>query len=313
MSSGHHCYVVHSTTAADCHGSVVRRSRFVSFFSRAKTVLTQRCRYRSRRYHRIWNRSDQSRLASLAIRIHHHRVRRHLQNMLTCRIACAVWAIVMGIIIPDSPYSTRYFSRQDRVIIQSRKRDDYHGVEKRQLRWSQVKESMLDVKTYLYFFLGLTANIPNGGTSNFGTLMTQGFGFNTLQTTLLQSRSRRPSLRMSLTSSPIRVVSDYLHVSASRHLGLRLIASLISIWVAAKTYHLNIRTYLMSAVTVITVVGFAMMAWGNNQATKLIGYCASQSLSKLISRLHRSLECCLQSCLVTRYRKCRRYHQESDR
>jgi hypothetical protein len=97
----------------------------------------------------------------------------------------------MGIIIPDSPYSTRYFSRQDRVIIQSRKRDDYHGVEKRQLRWGQVKESMLDVKTYLYFFLGLSANIPNGGTSNFGTLMTQGFGFNTLQTTLLQSRSFR--------------------------------------------------------------------------------------------------------------------------
>jgi hypothetical protein len=123
------------------------------FLSRARTVLTSRCRYRSRRNHWLRNRSDQSRLASLAIRIHHHRVRRHLQTLLICRIACAVWAIVMGIIIPDSPYS------------------------------------MLDVKTYLYFFLGLTANIPNGGTSNFGTLMTQGFGFNTLQTTLLQSRS----------------------------------------------------------------------------------------------------------------------------
>ena len=27
--SGHHCYVVHSTSAADCHGFVVRRSRCV--------------------------------------------------------------------------------------------------------------------------------------------------------------------------------------------------------------------------------------------------------------------------------------------
>lgn len=93
----------------------------------------------------------------------------------------------MGIIIPDSPYGTRYFSRQDKIIIQSRKRHDYHGVEKRQLRWGQIKESVTDVKTYLFFFLGLSANIPNGGTSNFGTLMTKGFGFNTLQTTLLQS------------------------------------------------------------------------------------------------------------------------------
>jgi hypothetical protein len=219
----------------------------------------------------------------------------------------------MGIIIPDSPYSTRYFSRQDRVIIQSRKRDDYHGVEKRQLRWSQVKESVLDVKTYLYFFLGLSANIPNGGTSNFGTLMTQGFGFNTLQTTLLQSRSCRPSVRKSLTISPIRIVSDYLHVSPISHLERGLIASLISIWVAAKTYHLNIRTYLMSAVTVITVVGFAMMAWGNNQATKLIGYCTPHPLSDLMSRLYRSFQCCIQSCIVTCYRKCRRNHQESHR
>jgi hypothetical protein len=318
MSSGHHCYVVYSTTATDCHGSVVCRSGYVFLFLGTRTVLTRRYRYRSRRYNWIRNRSDQSGLASLAIRIHHHRVRRRPQNMLTCRIACAVWAIVMGIIIPDSPYSTRYFSRQDRVIIQSRKRDDYHGVEKRQLRWSQVKESMLDVKTYLYFFLGLTANIPNGGTSNFGTLMTQGFGFNTLQTTLLQSRSSRLGWRMSLTSSPVRVVSDYLHVSAFHHLGLGLMTSLISIWVAAKTYHLNIRTYLMSAVTVITVVGFAMMAWGNNQATKLIGYCKSHPLfhadgPTLIMRLHRSLKCCIQSCVVTCYRKRRRYHQESYR
>ena len=49
--------------------------------------------------------------------------------------------------------------------------------------------------------------------------------------------------------------------------------SLISVYVSYKTHHMNIRTYLMAAVTVLTVVGFAMMAYGNNQASKLIGYC----------------------------------------
>lgn len=100
--------------------------------------------------------------------------------------ACAAWALVMGFLVPDSPYTARGFNREEKQIIMSRKRDDYHAVEKRQFKWDQVKESILDVKTYLYFFLGLTANIPNGGTSNFGTLMTKGFGFDTLQTTLLQ-------------------------------------------------------------------------------------------------------------------------------
>ena len=59
------------------------------------------------------------------------------------------------------------------------------GIEFAQLI-NQIKESVLDIRTYLFFLLGLTANIPNGGTSNFGTLMTRGFGFNTLNTTLLQ-------------------------------------------------------------------------------------------------------------------------------
>ena len=76
--------------------------------------------------------------------------------------ACSAWAIAMGFIIPDAPYTARGFTREEKVIIMSRKRDDYHAVEKRQLKMDQVKESLLDPKIYLYFFLGLTANIPNG-------------------------------------------------------------------------------------------------------------------------------------------------------
>jgi hypothetical protein len=48
----------------------------------------------------------------------------------------------------------------------SRKRHDHHTVEKRQLRWEQVWECAKDPKVYLFFLLGLFANIPNGATSN---------------------------------------------------------------------------------------------------------------------------------------------------
>lgn len=34
--------------------------------------------------------------------------------------------------------------------------------------------------------IGFLANVPNGSTSNFGTLVVKGLGFNELQTTLLQ-------------------------------------------------------------------------------------------------------------------------------
>ncbi|WVR05518.1 hypothetical protein IAU60_002536 [Kwoniella sp. DSM 27419] len=155
--------------------------------------------------------------------------------------ACAAWGIAMSYIIPDSPYTSRRFTRQEKIVIMSRKRDDYHAVEKRQLKWDQ---------TYLFFLLGLTANIPNGGTSNFGTLMTRGFGFNTLNTTLLQIPYG---------------LSQTLFICAS-------------IWVNHKTQHLNIRTYLMAGILLFTVAGFAMMAYGTNQGTKLVGYCNTKKM-----------------------------------
>jgi hypothetical protein len=40
--------------------------------------------------------------------------------------------------------------------------------------------------------------------------------------------------------------------------------SVCAIYINHKTWHLNIRTYLMAAVLLIVVAGFAMMAWGKN-------------------------------------------------
>ena len=53
--------------------------------------------------------------------------------------ACAAWGIAMAFIIPDSPYASKAFTREEKLVIMSRKRDDYHAVEKRQLRWDQVR------------------------------------------------------------------------------------------------------------------------------------------------------------------------------
>lgn len=72
----------------------------------------------------------------------------------------------MGFLIPDSPHTAKTLTRRQAVVVMSRKRHDHHTVEKRQLHWDQVFECGKDPKTYLYFFLGFFANVPNGGTSN---------------------------------------------------------------------------------------------------------------------------------------------------
>lgn len=67
----------------------------------------------------------------------------------------------------------------------ARVRRNQTGVEQRRINWNQVREAYLDYKTWLFTLLGFFANIPNGGISNFSTLVIQGLGFNTLNTALL--------------------------------------------------------------------------------------------------------------------------------
>ncbi|KAJ6504899.1 MFS general substrate transporter [Mycena vitilis] len=156
---------------------------------------------------------------------------------------CCAWSIFMFIFIPDSPYQTRWFTRAERLIIVSRKRDDQSGPDNRHWNSSQAIEAFMDVKTYLFFLFGFTANVPNGGTSNFGTLIIQGFGFNTLNTTLMQL--------------------PY---------GAIIVSFIVAALLINKRLPKGYRTYLMVATNIPTVVGFAMVAWAKPKAARLIGF-----------------------------------------
>ncbi|KAJ7132142.1 MFS general substrate transporter [Mycena epipterygia] len=156
---------------------------------------------------------------------------------------CCAWAIFMFIFIPDSPYQTHWFTRAERLIIVSRKREDQSGTDNRHWSSSQALEAFMDIKTYLFFLFGFTANVPNGGTSNFGTLIVQGFGFSTFETTLMQ-------------------------IPYGTVIVLFIVAALV---VNSKLPKGN-RTWLMVATNIPTVVGFALIAWAKPRAARLAGY-----------------------------------------
>jgi sugar phosphate permease len=99
---------------------------------------------------------------------------------------CCIWGIVMFVFLPDSPVTAKGLTRDEKRMAVQRLRENQTGVENKHLKWHQVREAFLDVKLYLFFLLGVVCNVPNGGISNFGTLIIQGFGFSTLVTTLMQ-------------------------------------------------------------------------------------------------------------------------------
>ncbi|CAI7645701.1 unnamed protein product [Penicillium viridicatum] len=98
---------------------------------------------------------------------------------------CAAWGIALGLLLPNSPATFWGFNRDEKLMMIARLRSNQTGIEGRKINWGQVKEAYLDYKTWLFTLLGFLANVPNGGISNFSTLVIQGLGFDTLNTALL--------------------------------------------------------------------------------------------------------------------------------
>lgn len=99
---------------------------------------------------------------------------------------CSIWGIVLFMCLPDSPVTARMLSERERRIAVERLRENQTGVENKHLKRYQLVEALKDPKTYSFFLFGAIHNTPNGGISNFGTLIIKGFGFNTLVTALMQ-------------------------------------------------------------------------------------------------------------------------------
>ncbi|KAL4806632.1 MFS allantoate transporter [Aspergillus unguis] len=99
---------------------------------------------------------------------------------------CAAWGIAMLIFLPDSPVTARQLSIRERRLAVQRLRENQTGVENKRMKPRQILEAFTDWKVWTFFLLGFSGNIPNGGISNFGTLIIRGFGFSTLVTTLMQ-------------------------------------------------------------------------------------------------------------------------------
>lgn len=126
----------------------------------------------------------------------------------------------MFIFLPDSPVTAPLLSKKHRRMAVERLSENQTGVENKHLKWYQVKEAFMDYKLYFFFMLGVVGNIPNGGISNFGTIIIKGFGFSTLVTTLMQVSACIRAPPLSLIDG--HFVGPLRHFYINQHPNLRL-------------------------------------------------------------------------------------------
>ncbi|QRW07496.1 major facilitator superfamily transporter [Ceratobasidium sp. AG-Ba] len=92
---------------------------------------------------------------------------------------------IVYFVLPDSPSTAKFLSREEKVIAIERLRANNQGTESKNWEWSQVREVLTDPKTYIWMAMQFVCALPSGGISTFGPLIIRGFGFNQFHTILL--------------------------------------------------------------------------------------------------------------------------------
>lgn len=87
--------------------------------------------------------------------------------------------------LPDGPHKGRLFSEYERTILVWRVSKDRRGVKNPTLKISQIKEAVVDPKTWLLCLSSACFGILNGGVVNFKSALVAGFGFTGVQANLL--------------------------------------------------------------------------------------------------------------------------------
>lgn len=87
-------------------------------------------------------------------------------------------------VVPDNPLKARWLNKQDRRLAIERIRSNQQGVGNKHFKLYQLKEALLDPLTWAFAFYACTADIPNGGISNFFSQLIVSFGYTSEQSLL---------------------------------------------------------------------------------------------------------------------------------
>ena len=88
--------------------------------------------------------------------------------------------------VPDSPVSAWFLTKEERVIATERLRFGQTGIRCTQFKWSQIRESFLDIKIWLVALMMASAYTVNGAVTGFGPLIVTTFGYPVLDAVLFQ-------------------------------------------------------------------------------------------------------------------------------
>lgn len=144
-------------------------------------------------------------------------------------IITIVTGILILVVIPDSPMESNLTPAQKIVII-NRVRANQTGIENKNIKWRQIREVLLDIRTWFLACIVILTNVPNGAVSSFSSQIISNFGYDDYQ-----------SLLLNLPAAAVAFIS----VAAASSMASKF----------------NARSISIVLLIVPTLIGGALMAW----------------------------------------------------
>jgi len=96
------------------------------------------------------------------------------------------WAAVFYFLVPNTPTEARWLSHRQKLVVIHRISTNKIGIKDKKLKPYQIREALTDPKLWLLCCFQITNGISNSSVSAFASPLIEGFGFDSLQTVLLQ-------------------------------------------------------------------------------------------------------------------------------
>ncbi|KAG8737656.1 hypothetical protein FRC10_007961 [Ceratobasidium sp. 414] len=101
-------------------------------------------------------------------------------------LVTVLWGIFIWFYLPDSPMRAKCFKAEDRTLMVERVRANQTGIQNKTFKREQALEALKDIQVWFYVLMQILNTLPTSGIGAFGNLIIKdGFGFDTLQTSLL--------------------------------------------------------------------------------------------------------------------------------
>ncbi|PQE08812.1 major facilitator superfamily transporter protein [Rutstroemia sp. NJR-2017a WRK4] len=106
-------------------------------------------------------------------------------------VAIGSLTVIIGILVclflPDSPVKAKRFSDAEKVAALLRVKDNQSGTQNAHLKKDQVFETLKDVRVWIVCICTLLSSIPNGGLSNFSSILITTFGYTSREALVLSA------------------------------------------------------------------------------------------------------------------------------